>query len=451
MTKLRNNDLLRLLGSRPQVSGKELTQSLGISRATLSRGLRQFGEELLRQGGTKNIRYALKRPLRGRIDGLPVYTIDPEGVGQMIGTLTLTQPYGSLFDGSSPFPWPVDGPLMAQGWWDGLPYPVYDMRPRGFLGRNFARHHASALEVSTNPEKWNDDDIAYVISREGYDMPGNWIIGNAAYRRFLDQQTSDEHFIDDEEVSTRYPILASQALAEGQAGSSAAGEFTKFITARSIDGRPEHVIVKFSRADDSAAARRWSDLLVCEHLALTTLNKNLKLPVPRSRIYESSGRCFLEVVRFDRHGRHGRSPVCTLESLNNSLVGRGESSWPEVAQILAKRGFLMQGEVERIRLLWWFGKLIGNTDMHHGNVAFLPGLTLAPAYDMLPMMFAPQLGGEVPEREFKPELPLPGDRETWNNVAQAAAVFWRCCADDTRISDDFRRHCAHHATTLDTR
>lgn len=451
MTKLHNNDILHLLGGQPHMSGSELTLRLGISPATLSRRLRLLGEELLRQGVTKNTRYALQRTLRGRRDRLPVYAIDTEGVGRMIGTLALTQPHGSLFVSHAPFPWPVVDPLMAQGWWDGLPYPLYDMRPRGFLGRDFARQHAAALEAPDDPERWTDDDIVYALSRVGHDMPGDWIIGEVAYRQFLEQQQSEEHFIEEDEVTTRYDELAVQALAGGNVGSSAAGEFPKFTAARQVDGRPEHVIVKFSGADGSPAVQRWSDLLVCEHLALVTINDSLKLPVPPSRVYEAAGRHFLEVVRFDRHGRHGRSPVCTLESLNYALVARGEATWPQAAQALSQRRFLPKGEIERIRLLWWFGKLIANTDMHHGNLAFYPGLRLTPVYDMLPMLFAPQRGGEVPERDFKPEPPLPEERETWHDAAQAAAVFWKRCADDARISDDFRRRCAHHATLLDAR
>ncbi len=47
---------------------------------------------------------------------------------------------------------------------------------------------------------------------------------------------------------------------------------------------------------------------------------------------------------------------------------------------------------------WAFGMLIGNTDMHHGNLSFIISLhgrpyALAPAYDILPMGFAPKVGG----------------------------------------------------------
>ena len=76
--------------------------------------------------------------------------------------------------------------------------------------------------------------------------------------------------------------------------------------------------------------------------------------------------------------------------------------------------------------LWWNGRLIENTDMHLGNRSFRVGLPLrlAPTYDMLPMMYAPLPGGEVPAREFVPALPLPTQRMTWLAACAAAIEFW---------------------------
>lgn len=103
---------------------------------------------------------------------------------------------------------------------------------------------------------------------------------------------------------------------------SAAGEFPKFTAMRMLEGNPVSVIVKFSGADASAAVRRWSDLLVCEHLALETLSAELGVRTARSAIYHHAGRTFLEVVRFDRRGAHGRLPMCALSSLNAALLGK---------------------------------------------------------------------------------------------------------------------------------
>ena len=76
--------------------------------------------------------------------------------------------------------------------------------------------------------------------------------------------------------------------------------------------------------------------------------------------------------------------------------------------------------------------------MHDGNLAFLLDMRFAPAYDMRPMMYAPQRGVELIERQLKPALPLPKERENWLRAGKAASVFWRRVEADERISVQFR-------------
>jgi hypothetical protein len=442
MTRLRSNDLIRALRAHPRASGAELCARLGdVSRATLTRALRRLGDSVVSGGSARRTRYALRRTLRGSLAPLPLYRIDEHGNGREIGLLSLVHPDGSAFAFREPFPWPLD-PEMSDGWFGSLPYPIFDMRPQGFLGRNFARNHASELGLPDNPELWSDDEIAYVLTSLCYDQPGDLILGEVAYRRFLEyRRTGGERFLEESRVETSYPRLAEAVLMHGEAASSAGGEFPKFTAGRILDGRKVDVIVKFSGADNSPAVRRWADLLVCEHLAGTVMAGVLGLPATESAIRCHAGRTFLEVVRFDRHGDFGRSAVCSLGSLNPALVGIAGAPWPKTAQSLGAAGWLPSTDVARVTLLWWFGKLIGNTDMHEGNLAFRPGLALAPAYDMLPMMYAAARGGEVPHRVFSPELPLPSEAVLWSQAAQAAVVFWQTCAEDGRISGDFRRIC----------
>jgi len=216
---------------------------------------------------------------------------------------------------------------------------------------------------------------------------------------------------------------------------------------RELHGAPVAVIVKFSGADDSPAVRRWSDLLICEHLALQTLDV-LDVPAAASEIYQHQGRTFFEVVRFDRCGAHGRLPLCSLAILNGALLGQSGASWPALAQALARENWLDTVSVACIARLWWFGKLIANTDMHEGNLSFQPGLHVAPAYDMLPMQYAPLRGGELPMVDFVPPLPLPGESLAWQQAAAAALQFWRRCAGDARISVGFRTTCAANAERI---
>lgn len=86
--------------------------------------------------------------------------------------------------------------------------------------------------------------------------------------------------------------------------------------------------------------------------------------------------------------------------------------------------------------------------MHDGNLAFRANMELTPAYDMLPMFFAPAPGGEVPLREFKPLLPLPAERELWREAAVAAIGYWLRCAKDGRVSETFRKICIECANAV---
>ena len=85
----------------------------------------------------------------------------------------------------------------------------------------------------------------------------------------------------------------------------------------------------------------------------------------------------------------------SLEALDHEYIGesgRG-ASWTRVTPKLLDKKLISPEDARRIRWLDVFGQLIGNTDRHFGNVSFLEQgdstLRLAPAYDMLPMLFAP--------------------------------------------------------------
>jgi hypothetical protein len=67
---------------------------------------------------------------------------------------------------------------------------------------------------------------------------------------------------------------------------------------------------------------------------------------------------------------------------------------------------------------------------------------------MLPMLYAPLRGGEVPEREFEPPLPLPPQRTIWATACAAAVSFWSRASQDARIGAEFRSVCASNAERL---
>lgn len=450
-------DLRQALISHPRASGAELCRLLGgINRSTLMRLADRLGDDIVRRGGSRRSRYGLRRPLRGHAASLPLYRIDAAGKGHVAATLDLTWPEGSALAYAEPSPWPLADDLMSDGWFDGLPYFLLDMRPQGFLGRHFAHRQWRTLAVAEDLNAWSDDDVIHMLATLGDDQGGDLILGEHAYARHLEARRDWESgLIDAAALAQAYPSLAEQALAQGVAGSSAAGEFPKFTAMRVIDGKPVAVIVKFSGADSSAAVRRWSDLLVCEHLALEAIAGELGIAAAKSTIHRHAGRAFLEVERFDRKGAHGRLPLCSLASINGALIGTAGAPWPASAEALRRKGWLSADAVGQIGLIWWFGRLIANSDMHEGNLSFQPApivspreLRVAPAYDMLPMRYAPQRGGEVPPQTYVPPLPLPSEADVWHRAAQAAVAYWRRCAGDSRISAGFRKLCRENARLI---
>jgi hypothetical protein len=336
---------------------------------------------------------------------------------------------------------------MADGYFEGLPYFLFDARPQGFLGRALARRRASEFGVSDDPTRWSDDDLVVVLLLAGEDLPGDLVLGEAAYERLVARVSRPKIALADADLENAYPRLAEEALGDGVPASSAGGEFPKFTAARRTAEGHREVIVKFSGADDTPAVRRWSDLLVAESVAAAQIATSFGEAAP-SRVFQSGGRTFLEVERFDRVGAWGRRPICTLSSIEASLLGLGDARWDRAAKALDENGFVDTAVRELILTRWAFGNLIGNSDMHAGNLAFYPAgemLALAPSYDMLPMLYAPSRGGEVPAPAYDPQLPLPGHERTWLAAASAAVRFWEACGGNDLISAAFRGICGRNA------
>lgn len=435
----------RLLAIRPVAAASELAAALGVSVPTVHRLLSKLpAGDLVAAGKARRARYALSRPLRGGKAVYPAYRVDVDGRLENAGSLALLHLSGSWMP-LVELGWPV--PQEARdGWWPGLPYPLYQMRPQGYMGRQFARAEHLRLTLPQDVSAWSDDDVLYAMSQAGSDLSGDLIVGEPACELWLRERAREPEPVSEQDTLAFYEQAADRAVAAGVPGSSAAGEFPKFTARRALPGAATpHVIVKFSGAENSASVQRWSDLLVCEHLALQGIARLPGLAAARTRILGSGGRVFLEVERFDRHGESGRSPLCALDVVDAAFVGSGAAGWPTVVAELAAQGVTHETAVSAVTRLWWFGRLIGNTDMHQGNLAFRPDETgrfsLAPAYDMLPMRFAPLAGGEIPTPSPEFALPLPDQRAAWIEACGAALGFWKTASEDTRISEGFRAVC----------
>lgn len=445
------DQLSQLLRRKPGAKAADLALGANVSLPTMHRMLKELGADGVRIGKAGQTCYYLRRALKGFKGDIPVYAVDTEGQVAQLGSITLLEPQGTWLDVAA-MGWPVDIEFSLGVWPHGLPYPLQDMRPQGFLGRLFAQSEAKALGVANNPKEWDDNDVLHILLQRGFDASGNLIIGDTALQIWLDAKAEPPSLLTPQALARAYVRLAATVTQHGVAGSSAGGEFPKFTTLRDLrDAQTSHVIVKFSAADDSNTVQRWSDLLVCEHLALQAIGTISGVKSARSRVIQAQGRTFLEVERFDRHGLFGRSPLCSLDTIEAAILTQTSTDWGHAGELLLARGWVDPQAPALMRAIWAFGKLIGNADMHKGNLSFIPEsiLQVAPVYDMLPMMYAPLAGGELPKSVFGPSLPTPKEREAWRLAYPAALSFWKRAAFEPRISKGFRDICERNVAELE--
>lgn len=424
-------------------SAGELMRALGISQASISRLTTELIRQnrVLRIGATRGARYALRRDVGSIGSSWPLYRIDAKGHAHRAGILNALAGNQYYFEAAD------ESFATVAGLSHGLPYFLQDQRPAGFLGRNVPRLYPE-LELPQRVLDWTDDHYLTYLTRRGSDAVGDLILGAASMDLHLASERSRRAIEPDERIEA-YLALAREALAGGLPGSSAHGENPKFATLIRVDGAPQQVLVKFSPTRDSAVGRRWSDLLVAEHLAHRLL-ESAGIPSCRSQVLQSADRTFLEMARFDRAGASGRIGVTSLHAVDTERYGRLDD-WVAAGERLAGDRIIDGQSLERIRFLSAFGSLIANTDRHFGNLAFFDRydghLALAPAYDMLPMLFAPAHEQMVAHR-FDPPTPTAQSLETWPAALALARRYWRALALDERVSDDFRAIAAECALAI---
>ncbi len=432
-------NLLTLLFDGP-MSAAKLRDALDISPPTLSRLINRLGPEVVTLGKARATHYARPRDVRGGGSQFPVYRIDDAGDMHRHGDLI------ALWGNS--FWWQ---PIMGHGRvYRDLPWFIQDMKPDGFVGRAFAQHFGPILGISPRLPDWNNDHILIALSRFGNDAVGNLIIGEESLRRYLDN--ARQKLV----LSTRddYPQLAESALAGDPAGSSVGGEQPKFTALIELNGQLHQVLVKFSPRVSTEEGERWSDLLVCEHLAHEIIRESGH-SVVTSSIQQIDGRTFLEVERFDRVGQIGRLPVNSLGVVDDEYFAYRDN-WTAMARRLLQKKMMATDDCVALVWLDMFGELIANTDRHFGNISVVPVdasktfIRLAPSYDMLPMFYRPRANEEFVTTVYSPKAiiaDIPGELES---ALQSALEFWLRATADDRISAGFRQICSNNQQKLMT-
>jgi hypothetical protein len=431
-----NNQLSKLmleLGAGAK-SPADLLQRLQISQPTFSRLIARAGGQITSIGRGRAIRYAALRNVRGLGAEFPIYRITADGAVRPWGILQ------ALAAGQFSIVTPQS---RSSTLFDGLPYFLQDIRPQGFIGRLFPKVHED-FGLPSRIADWSDDDVLVALVRRGEDCIGDIVIGDESLERLFRAFAQPAPPIAFEGRVGRYPELADAALSGSPAGSSAGGEqpkFTATITRPDQDG-PENVLIKLSPADNASVARRWRDLLLAEHHAMTALRNDGLRVAAGTRIVDAGGRVFLEVERFDRIGPNGRLPSLSLGALDDELYGKRDN-WIGAAARLEKDKKISPIDAEALRFQEVYGRLIANSDQHFGNIALAPcdsgayPYRLAPAYDVLPMLYAP-INGEIVPREFTPAMPTGSVAGVWARALGVAINFWDAVAGDDRISAEFR-------------
>lgn len=418
-------------------SSGQLQAVLGLSQPSTSRALAPLIQsgQVQKVGAARSQRYVLPRHVERVGCQVPILRVDAAGQTSPFARMT-------LLAGGDVWVDEADGVSQRHS---GLPWFLHDMRPQGFMGRTFAQNHPDLL-LGNDPSRWSDDDMLRALVLYGDDLPGNLVVGEAAFQRF--------HSLVERASTTAsaqsYPQLAERAMQGSLGGSSAGGEQPKFCTLTA--GRA--VLVKFSPPGDSPQEQRLRDLLVCEHLAIQTLLE-AGVPAAKTQIFTGAGRVFLESERFDRmasHENRGRIGMVSLSVYDAQYVGQ-EDNWAATADRMAARGLLSARDATHLKFLEAYGVLIANTDRHYGNISLLlqgsskgGDWVLSPTYDMLPMWYAP-VGGELVPRDFatRPLKPTAATLAEWPRAKALACKFWQAVAGDARMSDGFGAIAAQNA------
>lgn len=414
--------LVEILLLEGLVAPTRLLMDLDISPATLSRLIAKSERKILRLGETTNVRYGLLREIPGIDAQIPYFEVTEKGELNAVAKFIVLHRNTYAVEPGARF-------------FDGLPPEIFDMAPQGFLGRGFVRRFASELSLPARLVDWSNDHILAAVARRGEDLPGNVVLGKESAERWLKLQIH-------EVTVKQYPDLARAALGGQPVGSSAGGEQPKFTAY--CGGK--HRIVKFAGMSDSDVQKRWRDLLVCEWIALETL-ASCGVEVSEAELRFDGEMVFLDVERFDRTGPKGRNAALTLAAIDNAHWGRRDS-WSEAAARLEQSRLIGGEDAKKIRFLDAFGSLIGDSDRHFQNIAFYPQHSyyaktgrerylLAPAFDKLPMMFAPESGNLI-ARDFTHPVPNAHLLDVWDDARKAAVLFWDRVCGDKRISADFR-------------
>ena len=429
--------VVAVLAARGPSSSAQLQRLTGKSQPTLSRALRALGAQVVTLGQGKATRYAIPKSVRGLAAQHTLWWTDARGVSAPWGLLTFLADDTLHVSAAG-----ID--VISRGC---LPWFLSPLKLQGFLGREWALR----LVLERDPERWTLEQT--LVAALGIDDPTGAISLGEPMGEVLPDVP-----VDLAARAARYDAMSADVAATLPAGSSAGGEQAKFLTGLASG---ERVLVKFSPPRGTPFGERWHELLHAEALALQVLGEH-GVEVARARVIESPTRTYLESVRFDRSRPHAPSPhaqgrrhLVALDAVHASFVEGARQNWAATCDALALQRRLSPADARAVRALFDFGHLIGNTDMHFGNLSLWADdpaqgrFALAPLYDMLPMRWRPD--GFHGLQDYAPFEPLrrqglPDDGGI--SARSVAQVFWQRAATHPPLGKPLRAVAAEMAQRL---
>ncbi len=426
-----------LLPTRGMWTAAQIKAATGKSQPAVSRALSQLAADasqgLLVTGAARSTRYAQVQTIFSRWPGRqPLFAVDASGNSVRWGSLFLLGDNHVRVVSEPAF---ASVEFLSQG---QLPWFLQSLQPQGFLGRLRGQQLGYA---NANPDAWTLQETLHAILASEHDAPGAFTLGDET------GELLPEAPLDAARRGAHYDSIAADVAQTLPAGSSAGGEQPKFVAHLNAPEGYQRLVVKFSPPRGTPFGERWHDLLWAEHIASEVLAQG-GVSAAKSRIVQSGRRTYLESIRFDRVGIAGKRHVLPLSALHAPFVGGPQQNWVASCEGLAQRGLLTGGDEHQVRLLRDFGRLIGNTDMHFGNLNFFvddlarifkPHFTLAPVFDMLPMVWRPsEFRDEMGYTPFAAPPKPPGSTATWGVARDLAVQFWQRLAGFNAVSAGLR-------------
>ncbi len=425
--------LRSLLAQNGPLTAQQFQKATGKSQPSVSLALGKLGLEVCKMGAARSTRYALTQPILGLDARQPIQLAASPADQGLFGALTLLKGEQVYAQGPRKSEWLTAGTLP---WW------LSTLCPQGFLGRQFTRLRP---DFAPDPDQWSVSQVLYIAANHFSDPPGAFSLGThgppsdtAVARQVVTQAGR----------SLAFDQLAD-VLVEGlPTGSSAGGEQPKFICRVRSEAdalkADSHVIVKYSPPRGTPFGERWHDLLHLEHLANQVL-RDQGIASAQTEVIQTQRRTFLQSTRFDRIGASGKRHVVAASALHDAFVRVPRRHWVASCQALAAQKLLAPEYLASVASIYSFGHLIGNTDMHFGNLSFFvddvtrPVLLPTPVYDMLPMKWRPGIhDGALDLTPLQPPVPLDGFDVQALQARQWAIDFWQRAAGLLELSPPFR-------------